>query len=415
MSTWTTAVRKRADGATACAAEGNLGAVATWLFVCCALIFLMVVIGGITRLTLSGLSITEWKPVVGVLPPLSAADWAAEFAKYKEIPQYRLIHYTMSLDEFKTIYFWEYLHRLLGRLVGVAYAVPFVWFFLRRRLPRSLVLPLAGILLLGFGQGALGWYMVESGLADRAEVSQYRLVAHLVLALGIYVAILWVALGIIRGPPPPLRGEREGPVAKQGEGEVGNAVPPTLGPPHPTLSPWPAGGEGLKTAMCSFGKGWRRAAEAVILLVALTIAAGGLVAGTHAGLIYNSFPLMGGVLLPPDYFLLHPLYLNWFENAAAIQFDHRVLALATAALVSLVWAAGLRTALPRAVRFALQALLAAVALQVGLGIATLLLVVPIPLAAAHQAMAVLLLTAAIVLRHTLRRTADVVAETRATI
>jgi cytochrome c oxidase assembly protein subunit 15 len=192
-------------------------------------------------------------------------------------------------------------------------------------------------------------------------------------------------------------------------------VPPTLGPPHPTLSPRPAGGEGLKTAVCSFGKGWRRGAEAVILLVALTIAAGGLVAGTHAGLIYNTFPLMDGALLPPDYFLLNPLYLNWFENVAAIQFDHRALALATAALILLVWAAGLGAALPRPARFALHALLAVVALQVGLGIATLLLVVPIPLAAAHQTVAVLLLTAAIVLRHTLRRTAVVDAETHATI
>ena len=389
--------------------------VAAWLFVCCALVLLMVVVGGITRLTRSGLSITEWKPVVGVLPPLSAADWATEFVKYKQIPQYQFVQYTMTLDEFKTIYFWEYLHRLLGRVIGIAYIVPFVWFFLRRRLPRSLAPPLAGIFLLGFGQGALGWYMVASGLADRVDVSQYRLVAHLLLSLAIYATMLWVALGLLQSPSPPLRGEREGPVAKQGEGEVGNAVPLTLGPPHPTLSPRPAGGEGLKTAVCSFGKGWRRGAEAVILLVALTIAAGGLVAGTHAGLIYNTFPLMDGALLPPDYFRLHPLYLNWFENAAAIQFDHRVLALATAALVSLAWAAGLRTALPRPARFALHALLAVVALQIGLGIATLLLVVPIPLAAAHQTVAVLLLTAAVVLRHTLRRTAVVDAEMPATI
>ena len=368
MSTSTTAIFKPVDGATADLGEGKLETVATWLFVCCALIFLMVVIGGITRLTLSGLSITEWKPVIGFLPPLSAADWAAEFAKYKQIPQYRLVHYAMGLDEFKTIYFWEYLHRLLGRLVGVAYAVPFVWFFLRRRLPRSLVLPLAGILLLGFGQGALGWYMVESGLADRAEVSQYRLVAHLVLALAIYVAILWVALGIARSRPRQ-----------------------------------------------AVSAGWRRAAEAVILLVALTIAAGGLVAGTHAGLIYNTFPLMDGRLVPAGYAQLHPFFLNWFENVAAIQFDHRLLALSTAALVSLVWAAGLFASLSGPARFALHALLAAVALQMGLGIATLLLVVPIPFAAAHQTVAVLLLTAAIVLRHTLRRTAVVDAETHATI
>ena len=354
MST-STAILKRADGAPAAGAQGKVGAVASWLFVCCALIFLMVVIGGITRLTLSGLSITEWKPVVGVLPPFSSADWAAEFAKYKQIPEYRLVHYAMSLDEFKTIYFWEYSHRLLGRLVGIAYAVPFAWFLLRRQLPRSLVLPLAGILLLGFGQGALGWYMVESGLADRTEVSQYRLVAHLVLALAIYAAILWVALGIVRRRPRQ-----------------------------------------------AVSVGWRRAAEAVILLVALTIAAGGLVAGTHAGLIYNTFPLMDGRLVPAGYDELQPLWLNWFENVAAVQFNHRMLAVATMTAVILLWAAGLRASLPSAARRALHAILAAAALQVALGISTLLLVVPIPLAVGHQAGAVVLLTTALVLRHTIR-------------
>src|SRR5262249_55878714 len=173
------------------------------LFVGCAMISLMVVVGGITRLTLSGLSITEWKPVIGIVPPLSTAEWVAEFTKYKEIPEYRLVHYMMSLDEFKSIYYWEYFHRLLGRLIGLAFSVPFLWFLIRRRVPQGLVLPLAGILLLGFGQGVLGWYMVESGLADRVEVSQYRLVAHLALALAIYAAILWVALGIVRDPALP--------------------------------------------------------------------------------------------------------------------------------------------------------------------------------------------------------------------
>jgi len=321
------------------------------------MIFLMVVVGGITRLTLSGLSITEWKPVVGILPPLSAADWAAEFAKYQEVPEYSIVHYAMSLDEFKSIYYWEYFHRLLGRLIGVAFAVPFLWFLARRRLPRRLVLPLAGILLLGFAQGALGWYMVESGLADRVEVSQYRLVAHLALALAIYAAILWVALGIVRSPALP--------------------------EPSP-------------------GWGWRRAAEALFALVALTILAGGFVAGTRAGLTYNTFPLMDGGLVPAGYDQLHPFYVNWFENIAAVQFDHRALAIATFTAVVLLWAAGLRSALPKPARLALHALLAAAALQMALGIATLLLVVPIPLAAAHQAGAVLLLTAAINLRHTLR-------------
>jgi cytochrome c oxidase assembly protein subunit 15 len=328
------------------------------------MIFLMVVVGGITRLTLSGLSITEWKPVVGIVPPLSAADWAAEFAKYRQIPEYRLVHYGMTLDEFKSIYWWEYGHRLLGRLIGLAFAAPFVWFLLRGRLPRRLVPSLCGILLLGFAQGGLGWYMVESGLADRPEVSQYRLVAHLALALAIYAAILWVALGVVRmRPSPPFRGEREG----RGPGPL-----------------------------------WRRAAGAILLFVVLTILAGGFVAGTRAGLTYNTFPLMDGRLIPEGYAQLHPFILNWFENIAAVQFDHRALAVTTALVILLAWAAGWRAVLQRPARAALHGLAAVALLQVALGIATLLLVVPIPLAAAHQAGAVLLLTAAIAFRHSLR-------------
>ena len=172
-------IARRPGAATAAAERTRQGAVAAWLFACCALIFAMVVVGGITRLTLSGLSITEWNPVIGIVPPLTEAQWATEFARYQQIPEYRLIHYGMSLPEFKGIYFWEYAHRLLGRLIGVAYAVPLVWFWLRGRLPRRLVPALLGILALGFGQGLLGWYMVESGLVHRVEVSQYRLVAHL--------------------------------------------------------------------------------------------------------------------------------------------------------------------------------------------------------------------------------------------
>ena len=349
------------------ATEAGLRPVAAWLFLCCGLIFLMVVVGGITRLTLSGLSITEWRPVIGIVPPLSDADWAAEFAKYQQIPEYRAIHFAMSLDEFKSIYFWEYFHRLLGRLIGVAFAVPFIWFLARRRLPRRLAPPLAGILLLGFLQGALGWYMVESGLADRVEVSQYRLVAHLALALAIYAAILWTALGIVRGPSPD---------------------------PSP---------------------GWRRAAEAVLVLVALTILAGGFVAGTRAGFTYNTFPLIDGRLVPSGYAQLQPLWVNWFENIATIQFDHRALAVVTVSAVFLLWAAGLRSNLPISARKALHALLAVAVLQAALGISTLLLVVPIPLAAAHQAGAVLLLTAAIVFRHTLRAAAVMDARAATTI
>jgi cytochrome c oxidase assembly protein subunit 15 len=332
--------------------------VAIWLLGCCAMIFAMVVIGGITRLTLSGLSITEWQPVTGILPPLSAASWAAEFDKYRHIPQYRLLNAGMSLADFQTIYWWEYVHRLWGRLIGVVYAVPFLYFWLRGRLPKRLFAPLGGILLLGTAQGALGWYMVESGLVDRVDVSQYRLVAHLALALAIYALTLWIALGLF-----------------------------------------------LERPRAEVAAGWRRGAEGVIGLVALTIVAGGFVAGLHAGLIYNTFPLMDGSFVPAGYAELQPWIRNWFENVSAVQFDHRVLAMTTIAAAVLLWIAGRHAPLPHSARLALHALLAAAALQFALGLSTLLLVVPIPLAAAHQAGAVLLLTAAIVFRHALRRAA----------
>ncbi|HEV2333935.1 MAG TPA: COX15/CtaA family protein [Stellaceae bacterium] len=355
----------------ATAADESLRPIALWLIVCCAMIFLMVVIGGVTRLTRSGLSITEWEPITGILPPLSPAAWAAEFAKYQHIPQYRVINLGMSLDDFKTIYLWEYVHRLWGRLIGVAYGLPFLYFALRRRLPRPLIAPLAGILALGFLQGALGWYMVTSGLATRVEVSQYRLVAHLALALLIYAATLWIALGLLESPSPAPR-EREGsaPKAREGEGAPGR---------------------------------WRRAAEALIALIGLTMLAGGFTAGLHAGLVDNTFPLMDGSFVPAGYAQLHPFIRNWFETIPAVQFDHRLLAETTVAAVLLFWLAGRRAALPRPPRLALHALLAAAILQFSLGVATLLLVVPIPLAAAHQAGGLLLLTAAIVLRHSLRR------------
>jgi cytochrome c oxidase assembly protein subunit 15 len=330
--------------------------IAVWLLCCCGMIFVMVVLGGVTRLTVSGLSITEWQPVTGIVPPLSHAAWLAEFDRYKEIPQYRQLNAGMSLADFKTIFLWEYAHRLWGRLIGFAYALPLGYFLVRRLVPRRLLLPLAGILALGFAQGALGWYMVESGLADRVDVSQYRLVAHLALALLIYAMTLWTALDLLSEPA--------------------------------TDAP---------------GAGWRRAAEGIIALVAFTICAGGFTAGLHAGLTYNTFPLMDGSLVPAGYAQLHPFVRNWFENVAAVQFDHRLLAMTTFASVLLLWCAGRRAVLPRAARLGLHAILAAVMVQFGLGVSTLLFVVPIPLAAAHQAGAVLLLTAAIVLRHALRR------------
>jgi cytochrome c oxidase assembly protein subunit 15 len=344
-------------------------AIAAWLIACAAMIFVMVVLGGVTRLTESGLSITEWQPITGIMPPLSDAAWQAEFARYREIPQFRLVHSWMTLADFKTIFFWEWLHRLWGRLIGVAFAAPFLWFLLRRRIPSHLAPRLAGILLLGGAQGLLGWVMVKSGLVDRVDVSQYRLVAHLGLAILLYAAILWTALDLLRP----------------------------------------------QAAMAYAGL--RRAAAAIVALVFVTLLAGGFVAGLHAGLIYNTFPLMDGRFVPAGYSQLSPFWRNWFENVAAVQFDHRLLAMASfAAIVAFAIAAYRRAfssrslptqALSTYARRAVAALLALAAFQVSLGIATLLLVVPIPLAAAHQAGAVLLLTAALVTCHALRPSAGV--------
>jgi heme a synthase len=331
--------------------------IAGWLLACAGMIFLMVVLGGVTRLTESGLSITEWQPITGALPPLSEAAWQAEFAKYRAIPQFQLVHSWMSLADFKTIFFWEWLHRLWGRLIGIAFAAPFLWFRLRRRIPPGLMPRLVGILVLGGLQGVLGWVMVKSGLVDRVEVSQYRLVAHLGLAIVIYAAILWTAFDLL-GPRLP------------------RALPAALLP---------------------------RAAAAIVALVFLTLLAGGFVAGLNAGLTYNTFPLMDGRLVPEGYWQLQPWWRNFFENVAAVQFDHRLLALASVAAIIALWLAGHRHALAARGRRALDALLAMALLQVALGVATLLLVVPIPLAAAHQAGAVLLFTAALAACHALRR------------
>ena len=333
-------------------------AIAFWLIACCAMIFAMVLIGGITRLTESGLSITEWQPVTGVVPPLSHAQWVAEFDRYKAIPQYEAIHPEMTLAQFKGIFFWEYLHRLWGRLIGVVFAVPFLYFLLRGRISRGLAPKLAGLFVLGGLQGALGWYMVESGLVHRIEVSQYRLAAHLALAVAIYAAMLWVALDLL--VPRPAAAERGASRLRQG-------------------------------------------ASLVFGLVFLTMIAGAFVAGLRAGYIYNTFPLMGGSFAPGEYAHLTPFVRNWFENPAAAQFDHRLLAETTWLIIAALWAVSLRVALAPRARWALHALFAMATVQASLGIATLLLVVPLPLAVTHQGGAVLLLTAALVARHALRR------------
>ncbi|MBX6324050.1 MAG: COX15/CtaA family protein, partial [Rhodospirillaceae bacterium] len=319
-----------------------------WLLLVCAMILAMVVIGGVTRLTESGLSITEWRPVSGVLPPLSAADWQDAFARYQQIPQYRQLNPHMTLAEFKGIYWWEYVHRLWGRLIGLAFALPLFYFAARGRIPRALVPRLLLLLALGAAQGGLGWYMVESGLAERVSVSQYRLAAHLALALAIYAGMLWLAFGLLRPRPAAL--------APQARARL-----------RPHL--WLIGG-------------W----------TAVTILFGAFVAGLDGGFIYNTFPLMGGRLVPSDAFTAAPLWRDPFENPATAQFIHRWLAVGLVAAVLALWLRARRAAADRSVRRALDLLAGMALVQAGLGLATLLLVVPVPLAAAHQAGAVLLLS-----------------------
>jgi len=333
--------------------------VAAWLFVCCALVFAMVVVGGVTRLTHSGLSIVEWQPIVGTLPPLSEAEWQQTFAKYQQTPEYRLVNHAMGLAEFKGIFWWEYFHRLLGRMIGVAFLVPLLGFVARRSIPRGYALRLFGIFLLGGLQGALGWYMVKSGLVDDPRVSQFRLTAHLGLALAIFAAMFWVALSLVH----PQRAVLASPAQRSARS-------------------WALGLAGL---------------------VFVTALSGGLVAGIRAGFAYNTFPLMNGSLVPPEIFMIEPWWRNFFWNMATVQFDHRALAWLIALLVPALWWK-LRTVdgLPGRARYGGQWLLAAAAVQVALGIATLLLVVPIPLAAAHQAGAVALLAAALNVAHALR-------------
>jgi heme a synthase len=341
--------------------ESSERAIGLWLLACCAMIFLMVVIGGITRLTESGLSITQWQPVEGVLPPLSEAQWQDAFARYQAIPQYAAIHADMSLDQFKHIYFWEYLHRLWGRLIGFAFLLPFLWFLIRGRISRRLVAPLTGLFVLGGLQGALGWWMVESGLEARIEVSQYRLAAHLAMAVVIYLAMLWVALNLLA------------PSSRR------------------TLSPRERGATSLRTF-----------AIGVLCLIFITLVAGSFVAGTRAGYLDNTFPLMEGRFVPPDYWHLTPLWRNWFENLTTVQFDHRVLAETTWFVIAGVWLASLRAKLAAAQHWAFHALFFFACLQIALGITTLLTVVWLPVAVAHQAGALCLLTAALVTVHALK-------------
>jgi len=336
-------------------------AVRAWLLTVAGLVFAMVVVGGATRLTDSGLSITEWQPLLGAIPPLSEADWHAAFEKYKAIPEYAIVNEGMSLAAFKFIYWWEWTHRLLGRLIGVAFALPFLGFWLAGKLRPGFAPKLLGVLALGALQGAIGWYMVMSGLADRIDVSQYRLALHLLTAFAILSLLIWFALDVA-----PARARIRLQTVTRGE--------------------------------------WR---FAVVLFALIFVQAGlgALVAGLKAGLTYNTWPLMDGRLIPTGLTTLTPWYLNVFENVTTVQFDHRMTAYLVAVLAIWHVAALARTADDERLVGSAGLLAAAVLAQMGIGIFTLLSGVPLALGLAHQAGAAIVIAAATLHLHEMTRAA----------
>jgi cytochrome c oxidase assembly protein subunit 15 len=314
-----------------------LPAIRLWLWVMAVLVFAMVLVGGATRLTDSGLSITEWQPLIGAIPPLTEVEWQAAFAKYQLTPEYSRVNAGMSLAAFKYIYWWEWSHRFLGRFIGVAFLLPFLFFWATGRIPARLWPRLAIIFVLGGLQGALGWYMVASGLVDRVDVSQYRLSAHLTLAAVIFASILWISFRL--------------------SDDVTNLT----------------------------GRAWT--AFLLIALIVLQVAAGGFVAGLDAGMGYTTWPLMDGELIPDGLLVMTPAWRNLFENAMTVQFTHRMIAYVIA-LIALLHGLTARAG-------SAWSLLAVIAIQIELGIVTLLAQVPLPLALLHQAGAMIVLATAV--------------------
>jgi cytochrome c oxidase assembly protein subunit 15 len=330
----------------------RLRGVRLWLALVAALIVAMVLVGGATRLTESGLSIVEWKPVTGALPPLTDKAWQDAFDAYRTIPQYHQINRGMSLEEFKTIFWWEWSHRLLGRVIGAAFLLPFLYFIWRGGLSRDLKRRLWIIFAMGGLQGAVGWWMVASGLSERVEVSQYRLAVHLILALAIYAAIVWTLLDL------------------QGRRALQTAGPPRL----------------------------RTLAFAFVALVFLQLYFGALVAGLRAGRIYNTWPMIDGAFIPPleRLFFETPWWRNFFDNMLTVQFTHRMVAYALCALALGQLVDSIRAKAERSVISGAGWIAGAILLQAALGILTLLYETPIDLALSHQAVAVVVLTLALI-------------------
>jgi heme a synthase len=327
--------------------SSDVGAIRIWLLAVAGLVLLMIGVGGATRLTGSGLSITEWKPLIGAIPPLTAADWATAFGKYQQIPQYTKVNSGMNLAEFKTIFWWEWGHRFLGRMIGLAFALPMLWFAVRGRLPTGLLPKLLGLLALGGLQAGIGWYMVASGLVDRVDVSQYRLALHLGTAFAIFGGLIWVAMGL----RPPAR-------------------------------------QAIHLQTITSTQRW--GATLAAALIGLQVGLGALVAGLKAGLTYNTWPLMDGRLIPNGLGTMNPWYLNLFENITTVQFNHRMVAYVVTGVVLWHGLSLIRSADDERLRQSAGLLIAAVFAQVMLGIWTLLAVVPVWLGVIHQAGAAIL-------------------------
>jgi heme a synthase len=337
--------------------ECSLTPVIRWLWICAALVFAMAIIGAITRLTESGLSIVHWKPFGGAIPPLNEADWQALFAEYKGSPQYQQVNRGMSLAEFQGIFWWEWIHRQWGRLIGLAFALPLIWFTFTRRVSGPLLYKLCGLLVLGGLQAFMGWYMVASGLDADPSVSHYRLAAHLSLATLIMALLITLALKLADNRP------------------------------------WQLAPSGI-----------RAHARIGFALLAITLVWGAFVAGLDAGQIYNEFPHMGGTLFPAEGLDLKPLWLNFFENHATVQFTHRWLAVLTAFVIFALGLEAVRSpnTSARAKRIG-KWLMLMVWVQVALGITTLLTHVHLHVAATHQAGALILIGLMTMMVHELRR------------
>lgn len=325
-----------------------------WLILVAVLVFAMIVLGGVTRLTNSGLSMTDWKPVTGWLPPLSEEAWTAEFDRYKAFPEYQKINKGMSLSDFKGIYAFEFAHRVLGRIIGMAFFIPFVLFLAFKRIRGPLIPRLAILFVLGGLQGGMGWFMVKSGLVDDPDVSHYRLTAHLALASLIYSVILWTIFDLVRPSEAP---------GKAAYGSVGT---------------------------------W---SIFLLALICVQILIGGFVAGLNAGFVFNDWPFMAGQFVPDELLYMQPWYVNFLENPAAVQFTHRMVAYVIAGVSVLLYLISRGQNIKIAVRAAISLLLIAIIVQIFIGILTLLYVVPVSLGALHQAGGIVVLTFSLFVVH----------------